>query len=103
MAAVTICNDFGAQENNICHWSHFFRYICQEVMGFDAMIFILNYFRGIFPLSIQNIILETLSQSHGFKYYVYVMIPKHTSALSPVCNFRSKHQLLMSHFIWYRI
>ena len=49
-------------------------------MGFDTMIFILNCFRGIFSPSIQNIILEILCQSHGFKYYVYVMIPKHTSA-----------------------
>ena len=24
MAAVTICSDFGAQENKICHWFHFF-------------------------------------------------------------------------------
>ena len=91
MAAVTTSSDFGAQENNICHCSHFFPYICHEVMGFDAMIFILNCFRGIFSPSIQNIILEILFQSHGFKYYVYVMIPKHTSARSPVCNFRFKH------------
>ena len=102
MAAVTICSDFGTQENNICHCSHFFPYICHEVMGFDAMIFISNYFRGIFPLSIQNIILETLFQSHGFKYYVYVMIPKHTSALSSVCNFRFTHATayVTFHLIW---
>ena len=24
MAAVTVCSDFGAQENNICHWFHVF-------------------------------------------------------------------------------
>ena len=37
MAAVTICNDFGAQENKVCHCFHFFLSICHEVMGLDAM------------------------------------------------------------------
>ena len=32
MAIVTICNDFGAQEDKICHCLHF------KVMGPDAMI-----------------------------------------------------------------
>ena len=27
MAAVTICSDFGAQENKICHSSHFFSHL----------------------------------------------------------------------------
>ena len=27
MAAVTICNDFGAQENNVCHSFHFFPHL----------------------------------------------------------------------------
>ena len=36
MAAVTICSDFGAQENKICHCFHCF----QEVMRLDAMILI---------------------------------------------------------------
>ena len=39
MAAVTICSDFGAQENKVCHCCHFFLpSICCEVMGLDAMI-----------------------------------------------------------------
>ena len=38
MAAVTICSDFGAQENKICHCFHFSPSICHEVMGLDAMI-----------------------------------------------------------------
>ena len=27
MAAVTICSDFGAQENKVCHCFHFFPYL----------------------------------------------------------------------------
>ena len=38
MAAVTICSDFGAQENKICHYLHFSPSICHEVMGLDAII-----------------------------------------------------------------
>ena len=33
MAAVTICSDFGAQEEEICHYFHLFPSICHEVMG----------------------------------------------------------------------
>ena len=39
LAAVTICSDFGAQENKICHCFHCFPNICHEVMGRDAMNF----------------------------------------------------------------
>ena len=38
MAAVTICSDFGAQENKVCHCFHCFPSICHEVMEMDAMI-----------------------------------------------------------------
>ena len=40
MAAVTICSDFGAQENKFCHCFHFSPFICREGMGLDAVIFI---------------------------------------------------------------
>jgi len=33
MAVVTICSDFGAQENKVCH-------CCHEVMGPDAISFL---------------------------------------------------------------
>ena len=39
MAAVTICSDFGAQENKVSV-SLVSPSICHEVMGLDAMIFI---------------------------------------------------------------
>ena len=37
MAAVTICSDFGAQENQVWHVSTVSPSICHEVMGLDAM------------------------------------------------------------------
>ena len=40
MAVVIIRNDFGAQENEVCHFSIFSPSICHEVMGPDAMILV---------------------------------------------------------------
>ena len=40
MATVTVCSDFGAQENKVCHCFHFSPIYPHEVMGPDAMIFI---------------------------------------------------------------
>ena len=40
MAAVTVCSDFGAQENKICHCFHFPPIYCYEVMGPNAMILV---------------------------------------------------------------
>ena len=42
MAAVTICSDFGAQENKICHCFHCFPIYLprSDAMGPDAMIFV---------------------------------------------------------------
>ena len=39
-AAITICSEFGAQENKICHCFHVSLSICHEVMGPDAMILV---------------------------------------------------------------
>ena len=39
MAAVTICSDFGAPKNKVCHCFLCFS-ICHEVMGLDAMILV---------------------------------------------------------------
>ena len=39
VAAVTICSDFGAAKNKVCHCFSCFP-ICHEVMGPDAMIFV---------------------------------------------------------------
>ena len=40
MAAVTICSNFGAQENKVGYVSIVSLSICHEVMGLDAMIFV---------------------------------------------------------------
>ena len=40
MTEVTVYSDFGAQENKICHCSHFSTSICHEVMGPDAMLLV---------------------------------------------------------------
>ena len=35
-----LLNGFGAQENKICHWFHFSRSICHEVMRLDDMMLV---------------------------------------------------------------
>ena len=40
MAGITICSDFRAQEEEICHCFHFSPSICHEVMELDAMILV---------------------------------------------------------------
>ena len=40
MAAVTICNDFGARKNKVCHCFHCFPIYCHKVMVLDAMILV---------------------------------------------------------------
>ena len=51
--AVTICSDFGAQENKICHCFHFSPSVCHEFMGLDTMIlaFLMLSFKPAFSLS----------------------------------------------------
>ena len=53
MAVVTICSNFGAQENKIYHCFHFYPSICHKVMGLDAMIlaFWMLSFKPAFLLS----------------------------------------------------
>ena len=60
MAAVTMCSDFGAQENKICHCFHFPPSICHEVMGPDAMIIVTEF---TFSLSYFNLIKKLLNSS----------------------------------------
>ena len=53
MAAVTICNDFGAQENKICHCFHFFPFYLpwsDETRCHDLTFWILS-FKPAFSLS----------------------------------------------------
>ena len=41
MAEVTLCSDFGAPQNKVCHCFHCFPSMCHEVIGLDAMIIVL--------------------------------------------------------------
>ena len=53
MAAVTICSDFGAQENKVSHCFHVSLSICHELMGPDAVILVfwMLSFKTAFSLS----------------------------------------------------
>ena len=48
MAVVTICSDFGAQQNKICYSFPFLPSVCHEVMGLDAMILVFLMFQANF-------------------------------------------------------
>ena len=65
MAAVTICSDFGAQENKVCHCSIVSPSICHEVMGPDAMILVFwrMSFKPAFSLSSFTFIKKLFSSS----------------------------------------
>ena len=65
LAVVTICSDFGAQENKVSHSFHCFPIICHEVMGWDAMIFIFRMlsFKPTFSLSSFTFIKRLFSSS----------------------------------------
>ena len=64
MAAITIWNDFGAQENKVSHCFYCFS-ICHEVMGLDAMIllFWMVNFKPAFSLSSFTLIKRLFSSS----------------------------------------
>ena len=53
MAAVTICSDFGAPQNKVCHCFHYFPIYLYEVMGPDTMILVFQRlsFKPTFSLS----------------------------------------------------
>ena len=61
MATITICSDFGAQENKVSHCFHCFH----EVMGLDAMVFIfwMLHFYTAFSLSSFTLIKRLFSYS----------------------------------------
>ena len=64
-SAVTICSDFGAQKDKVCHCFHFSPSICQEVMELDAMILVLLMlsFKPTFSLSSFTFIKRLFSSS----------------------------------------
>ena len=62
MAAITICSDFGAQKNKVCHW---FPIYLPWSDGTDAMILVfwMLSFKPTFPLSSFTFIKRLLSSS----------------------------------------
>ena len=72
MAAVTVCSDFGAQENKNCYCFHFSPSICHEVMGLDVIILVsetpwldLNY---LFIINQTRKLLRKRLHLNPFKY-----------------------------------
>ena len=60
MTPVTICSDFGAQENKVFHCFHFSPpSICHEMMGLDAIILV------FWKLSLSQLFHSLLSPSSG--------------------------------------
>ena len=78
MAAVTICSDFGAQENKICHCFHCVSIYLPWSDGLDAMIFVfwMLSFKPTFSLSSFTfikrlwVLLPTLLELLNFRVYV---------------------------------
>ena len=83
MAAVTICSDFRAQEEEICHYFHLSPSICHEVMGPDAMILVFLIFSFKPPLSLSSFnLIKRLFNSSSLSAIRVV-----SSALSEVVDF----------------
>jgi len=57
MAAVTVCNDFGAQENKSVSVSTFSPSVCHKMMGLDAMKAILGF---VAPEKIRTVVCSIL-------------------------------------------
>ena len=59
MAAITICSDFGAPQNKVCHCCHCFP--IYEVMRPDSMVFVSWMLSFFFPMIIKVIFLSIVS------------------------------------------
>ena len=72
VAEVTVCSDFGAQENKICHCFRFSPSICHEVMGLDAMIFVFRTLTFKPAISVSSFILIKSSSSLSDWYHMQI-------------------------------
>ena len=102
MAAVTICSDFGAQENKVSHCFHCFPSICHEVMGPDAMIIVFSMlsFKPTFSLSSFTFIKRLFSFSLLYAIRVVSsadlrLLIFFLAILIPACAFSSPGFLMM--------
>ena len=96
MAAVTICSDFGAQENKICNCFYFPPSICHEVMGQHAMIlvFCLLSFKPAFSLSS----LTSIKRLFSFSSLSAIRVTSSVKSYSLSPSFQS-HQLRSQAFL----
>ena len=100
---ITICSDFGAQENKTCHCFHFSSFYLHEVMGQDAMILVF----WIWVLS-QLFDSPLLPLSRDFLVH-FCFLPKEWYLLIWGClyfSWQSWFQLVSHpawHFTWYII
>ena len=85
MAAVTICSDFGAPQNNSASVSNVYPSICHEVMGPDAMIsvFWMLSFKPTFSLSSFTFIRRLFSSSSLSAIRVVVICISEVLDISP--------------------
>ena len=77
---ITICSDFGAQENKVCHHFHCFLIFCHEVMRPDAIILVfwMLSFKPAFSVSSFNLIKRLFSSSFKhFEHYLASMWNEH--------------------------
>ena len=87
MAAVTICSDFGAQKNKVCHCFHCFPIYFQWIMGPDVMILV------FWMLSLSQLFHFPLSfSSRGFLVVPYYSSQKNSRVLSSSTG-TSSHQI----------
>ena len=79
MAAVTICSDFGAPKNRVCHYFHYFPIFCHEMMGPDAMILVfwmLSFkptFHSLLSLLSRGFLILVFCHKCGFIYIFEVI------------------------------
>ena len=108
MAIVTICSDFGAQENKVSHCFHCSPSICNEVMWPDVMIFIfwMLSFKPASLLSSLSFIVRLFSSSSLSAIRVVssvylrlliflpaILIPVCASSCPAFCKMCSAHKL----------
>ena len=60
MASVTVHSDFGAQEEEICHYFHLFPFVCHAVMGLEAMALVFLIFCLNMDLSLSFTLIKRL-------------------------------------------
>ena len=73
MAAVTVCSDFGAQENTICHYFHFFPHLL-ALRWWDQMLWLsfwMLHFKLAFSFSSFSFMKRLLVPLHSLSFVWY--------------------------------